>query len=633
MPRAILVAVLALSSCARPPPLTIAEPAAAPSPRARAAPRRNLPISGGTLLVSRDGRLAAVSDPEGDRVWLVDLAPLRVRAEVALAPGDEPGRIVEDYGLRFHVALRRGGALATLDERGELMLRRAVCPSPRGVDLDPSGDTLHVACAGGELVTLGVLDPSPRRTLHLEPDLRDVVAAHDRLHVTRFRSAEVLSVDGGGAVAEVRRPDPWDLDALLRVEVADRPRRTYEPSVAWRLVKDPRTARIWMIHQRAARFPVDMRVRDEPPPSVGYGGFRGSRFSMRCEPGISHAAITPLDAMTISGGDPSVESALSVLGRFALSGTREATSPILEGAVLPVDVAFAPDGAHVAMAFPGNVTGQLAIARTGELSGSCAATMWEPGVSVPHAFEQPVAVAWIDDEHVAVQYRRPHALVIYPVIGREDGRWIELGERAPRDRGDGVFHEGTRSSLACASCHPEGGDDGLVWDLGGFGGRRRTQTLFGGVMESAPFHWAGDLASLDALVDEVFVTRMGGRPLSSTEIGELGGFLASLPEAPRASVRDPDAVRRGRALFARTGCLRCHSGPRWSDDETHDVGTGEALQTPTLVGLAARPPYLHDGRAATLRDRFTRGHTPGHGDLSRLSEEDVDDLTAYLASL
>ena len=40
--------------------------------------------------------------------------------------------------------------------------------------------------------------------------------------------------------------------------------------------------------------------------------------------------------------------------------------------------------------------------------------------------------------------------------------------------------------LACASCHPEGHDDGQVWNFSALG-PRRTQSLAGGIAGTEPF--------------------------------------------------------------------------------------------------------------------------------------------------
>ena len=91
-------------------------------------------ISGGTLLVTSDGLRAIAADPDRDVVYGVDLSRGQVSFTVALQAGDEPGRVAEDGSGHVHVALRRGGALVTLDgTTGAVIARRNVCPAPRGV--------------------------------------------------------------------------------------------------------------------------------------------------------------------------------------------------------------------------------------------------------------------------------------------------------------------------------------------------------------------------------------------------------------------------------------------------------------------------------------------------------------------
>ena len=72
-----------------------------------------------------------------------------------------------------------------------------------------------------------------------------------------------------------------------------------------------------------------------------------------------------------------------------------------------------------------------------------------------------------------------------------------------------MFHLATRNGLACASCHPTGLEDGLTWRFVGLGARR-TQSLAGGILDTAPFHWNGDMTSLEHLMHDVFEGRMSG---------------------------------------------------------------------------------------------------------------------------
>jgi cytochrome c peroxidase len=77
-----------------------------------------------------------------------------------------------------------------------------------------------------------------------------------------------------------------------------------------------------------------------------------------------------------------------------------------------------------------------------------------------------------------------------------------------------------------------------------------------------------------------------------------------------------------------------HDGPQLTTNETVDVGTGGEFQIPGLHGVGLRAPYLHNGCAATLHDRFGAcGGGDEHGQTSQLSAQDIDDLVTYLETL
>jgi len=85
---------------------------------------------------------------------------------------------------------------------------------------------------------------------------------------------------------------------------------------------------------------------------------------------------------------------------------------------------------------------------------------------------------------------------------------------------------------------------------------------------------------------------------------------------------------------AEVGCSSCHNGDKLTNNRTVDVGTGEALQVPSLRGIAYRAPFMHDGCALTLRDRFSPAcGGKAHGNTDALQPNDIDDLVAYLQEL
>jgi cytochrome c peroxidase len=165
--------------------------------------------------------------------------------------------------------------------------------------------------------------------------------------------------------------------------------------------------------------------------------------------------------------------------------------------------------------------------------------------------------------------------------------------------------------------------------------QRRTPSLRGTIAGTAPYHWPGDEPDLTALANDVYTNRMDGADLGSFQLNTLQSWVEAIP-APRApSWLDAAAVQRGQALFERAdvGCTACHSGPKYTNNATVDVGTGGSFQVPPLVGVGWRTPLLHSGCAGTIADRFGSCATPQHGSIGSLTSANVSDLVAYLESL
>lgn len=601
---AVLTCALAAVGCpdldespppAPPPPTKVDPP---PAQETVIAPVRPPPISGGTLLVSRAHAFA--SDPDRDRVIEIAIGSglPAVARYVQLAAGEEPGRLVEDASDRVHVLARGTGAVVSIDRAtGEVAGRRWACPAPRGLAFDEATDTLVVACVGGELVRLAA-DPSvtETKTRRIDADLRDVFVQGERLLVTRFRSAEVLVVGADGEI--VSRSAPRDLsDPATQQKLA--------AAVGWRAVPLPGGGIVQM-HQRAMASTLPQPSGDTPP----------AYYGPSCHDAIVQSAITLYD------GDGALIS--------------EPGGGRIPNLVLPVDVAISRDGARVAAI--GAANGALVDVPIESLRAhdACALGIAAGTRTIPVPGE-PIAVAYGDGGRLFVQTRQPSLLwVIEP--GATSATQVALGGDSVRDTGHTLFHgnpDGT-ATIACASCHPEGRDDGRVYVFSDQG-PRRTMSLEGGMLETAPFHWAGDLDDMDDLMDEIFVGRMGGRPQNPTRLSAIATYVESLAAVPASPAMDPAAAARGRAIFEDddVGCATCHAGPRLTDNATVDVGTGGKFQVPTLRGVAHAGPYMHNGCAKTLRDRFTApcGGGDEHGHTSQLEEAELADLIAYLETL
>ncbi|HTU57709.1 MAG TPA: cytochrome-c peroxidase, partial [Polyangiales bacterium] len=588
------------------------------------------PISGGTMLTTADGSTVVAADPDRDQVYFVDAQGMRLLHTRALNEGDEPGRVVEDAAGRIHVVLRSTGAIATLGrEADSAITRRAVCAVPRGIAYDAASDQLHVACAEGKLVTLGAApsEVTPSRTLQLSSDLRDVLVRGDKLFVSRFRSAELLILNKDGTLEETRRPQSFAHDE----ERTDLPERTCSarppleeemvhvestPNVAWRMIDVPNKG-VSVLHQRSRTDEI----------RITQGGYGVSG----CDGGIVQTAVT-----------------------LGLDSAQPMTAD-LAGAVLAVDFAVDPDATLMVLIAPGNFGGspQLQVTQLAWFDPTIASANGAPddptgpkvGRDIAHCSSaeslseprgQAIALTLTSAYELAVLEREPAAISFYDLRTRTERARVDLGQPTRFDTGHAIFHGGTNAGLACASCHPEAGDDAHVWTFESIG-PRRTQTLRGGLLGTEPLHWNGDMADFRTLVNEVFVGRMSGFTPTPQQADALAGWLDAQP-ALHADPADSAAAERGKLLFesAETRCTQCHVGAQLTNNLTEDVGTGAALQVPSLRGVRFRAPLMHDGCAANLSERFTNvacGGGDNHGTTSQLSATQVSDLTAYLDTL
>jgi len=206
----------------------------------------------------------------------------------------------------------------------------------------------------------------------------------------------------------------------------------------------------------------------------------------------------------------------------------------------------------------------------------------------------------------------------------EEGRRLFFSAIDPRMAGAGA-------GVSCSTCHFDGRNDGLTWTLDGQ--PRQTPSLAGPVQDTAPFTWSDEVASV---ADEAMLTtslRMGGGlELHDAELVQAYVEWSRLPDTARGNAAQ---IKRGKALFERAdvGCASCHSGDAATDNGFHLLYGDLPTQTPTLRGIAATAPYLHDGSAETLMDLLERVRDGSMGNTSSLSDGEMEDLEAYLKSL
>lgn len=278
----------------------------------------------------------------------------------------------------------------------------------------------------------------------------------------------------------------------------------------------------------------------------------------------------------------------------------------------------------------------------------------------------PVAVACSPDSRfVFVGNRLDDTLSVIDAATDRVVRTMTLGDPPALtrlDEGERFFHGSTvtfQNQFTCASCHPDEGLDGLQYDLepDGIGQDILDNRNLRGLEGTAPFKWNGKNPDITtqcgARIAKWFFRTAG---LGATDVVSLAQYIRSIepvanPYRPADGGLTP-AQQRGKALFERTArnngepipvadrCHTCHAGPKFTDQKLADVGTKAAhdrsgvFDNAHLINVFESPPYLHDGRAGTLEEIWTRYNDhEKHGVSSDWTKQQLNDLIEYLKSL
>ena len=578
------------------------------APRPGEGPHRS-PIA---LALSADGTRLLTANQTAGTVSLVDPIAGKVLAEVAT--GDKPaGVTISRDGRRAVVVHWYGYDLAILrvDASGlEVVGRVEVGPEPRGVAISADGKSAFVALGAANEVARVDLDGGKvdaRLAVGREPRGLALSADGSRLLVGNARSKSLSVVDVAGW--KVERVLPIDGDNLRQVALDASGRVGYVANMRNRGFATTRTNIDlgWVLGQRLTR--VDLTGKDEfatlslDPQGLAVGDVHGVGVSpdgsrLAISAGGTHEVILlKADAKPLPWSEGRSR---DLLPAELMKGDRYRRVGL---GGRPTEVAFAPDGKTLYVA---NYLGD--------------------------------SVQAVDVEGASLA--RTIALGSPSVIGPE-----RLGET--------LFHDAMRSSnqwYSCNTCHAEGHTSGLDFDTLNDGwqdlstahlkSRKKVPTLRG-VAKTGPWTWHGWQSSIDDAMIESFTKSMQGPRPTGDEVKALIAYLSTL-EFPRNPNTADDASRRGEVVFrsARAGCAGCHGGPEFTDGKIHVVGLEErqdvyeGYNPPSLRGVRDKDPYLHDGRAKTLRDALKGDHNPaevvGRG---ALTDAELDDLIAYLKTL
>lgn len=578
-------------------------PAADPSPYALA-----LSADGTRMLVANSGNgTVALVDPQAGKILSV------------IPTGEKPaGVALARDGKRAVVTHWYGYDLAILDIKSDKLSvagRVAVGAEPRGVVLSPDGKFAYAALGStNEVVRVDLAERNVTGRLEVGREPRGLAISRDglKLAVGNVRAESISIID---RIA-------WKVERTISVAGTNLRQVTFDHDGKYAYVANMQNRGMattannidlgWVLGQRLSRVkvaggePVDVLSLDPKGKAVGdvYGvamSTDGAKLALSA--GGTHELLLlsvkdePLPWRERVGRDLIPQELLKNDGRFRRT----------EVGGRPTELAFAPDNKTI------------------------------------------YAANYLDNSIQAIDFDSGKVV-----------RTISLGGPATPSlarKGEILFHDATRSSnqwYSCNTCHGDGHTAGLDFDTMNDGwhdystahqySRKKVPTLRR-VAKTGPWTWHGWQNSLQDATVESFTKSMQGKRPTVDESKAVIAFLETL-DYPRNPNRDHDgglspAARRGETIFRSTKatCVKCHSGSEFTDGKIHEVGLEErrdvyrGYNPPSLRGVYDKDPYLHDGRAKTLKDVITGPHSPEELGGTSLSPAEVDDLVAYLKSL
>jgi YVTN family beta-propeller protein len=575
--------------------------------------------------VSRDGTRLLVANSDNGTVTVVDAENRKVLHEIKV--GDKPeGVSWIGAGPLAVVTLYREDLVVFIDAAEGTVLEKLKVPSePYGIVATKDGSRAYVTHDYPGAVT--EIDLRTRKVLREMPagkSLRGIALAPDeqRVYVTEFYTANLQAVElKTGAVVDTWKGN--ELDNLCRnVVVHPRRAKAYIPHIR---------SHIDVAKGNGSIFP-HVTVYDLVPPSSGSN--RRTSFSMDTYIGV-YVVTNPWEN-ALSPDGKRMYTIFAGTNDMFVSNVIDDDYKEIERADRQIRIGQNPRAVRVS---PDNKWVYIYNTLDFEVSVHDAQNMKVVGkikVCAP-----PKSPEW-------VQGKVLFSTALPPLTGR---RWI-----------------------ACASCHPDGNSDNRVWHNPE--GLRKTPSLMG-CAHTHPLHWSADRDEVQDFEYTIRGPLMRGLGLFSGEITPKVGFKpVELDEHLAGKSKDLDALAvytnsfefrlsphivapgkitpaagRGKKLFFSdaVGCAKCHSGPYYTDSNLkkpfnlHDVGTGSddptekmgpKYDTPTLLGVYRTAPYLHHGKAKTLRDVLTTCNPDDkHGKTSHLKPDEVDDLVEFLKAL
>ncbi len=600
-----------------------------------------------SIVVTSDGKRAYVTDRTAGCVVVLDVAGGKKIGEVALG-GDPRGLCLSPDDHTLYVARRLGGSVAIIDTATRKVLAQVSVPRrPIAVALAPKGHRLFVTTEDTNRIWVYDCSAQPLKLVQEIPAVREP-------------SSVSITADERWVVVTNLLPDGVSTDPTLSAVVTVIDGKTLKPAGTIKLppgstgVYDgcvsPDGRWAYVVHS-VGRFTL-------PITQLERGWVNTTALSVLDLTKKQRLATVLLDMLTMGAADPHDVICSSDGGTLWIShsGTHEVSEidvarlhALLDGKV-PAELASLKDGSlpniWVRIQKDRKLIAELendltALYIAGVIRRTKSGGMGPRGLAVSPDSHQVLIANYFSGSVAILQTDQFRIRGTLPL-------GVQPSSTSER-RGEMVFHDATKAFqrwYSCATCHPnEGRVDALSWDFlrDGIGNPKDTINLVyldrtPPLNRRATRKTARECARTGLTDGHMLVP-------TSQDVDDVLAYLVALRPEPSPYLTadgklSKEAVR-GKAIFeGKAECAQCHRGPYHTDLKMHDVGTRTQTDsdgrydTPGLIELYRTAPYLHDGRAHTLRDVLTTDNPDDlHGKTSELSASELNDLTAFLRSL
>jgi YVTN family beta-propeller protein len=600
------------------------------------------PSWGSTITTSPLDEAIWVVNPDSGSISMVDSQTLAKMSEIPV--GYTPWSLAfSPDGRRLYVLDRTGGQLFVVNAQAQdLCARIPVGPYPAHIALSPGGETLYVTVTNQDEVA--VIDTVSLRVA-------------DRLSVSARPFAIAITDDGDG--------DDDDETIYITHLLA------FPNSGAGQGSDDSGLGRVTVVN--AGNHEVEEQIALAPD-SHGYPNQLAaiSIFGNRAwVPHIRAASALP------NGLTTTIFAAVSELNldldqedfqaRILLNDQQIFGSPVNN----PVEAIPSPDGQTLYVVLAGsNLVEVIDVSVSGQphLVRFLPAGSNPRGMALSRDGRRGYVMNYLSRSMSILDLEGLEIIAEVPVTGETLDLEVLRGKILFNNATDPRLSQG--SWISCASCHSDGGTDGVTWMLPD--GPRQTPPLWNAAL-TLPGHWSATLDETQDVEETIQALQHGlglapgldppllGQPNAgrSADLDALAAFLEygiQLPAGPRVS----GDMALGRTVFHSAGCAACHGGPTWTssalpgpagtldpdgngsiDSVLRDVGTLNPLDVrgqngfdpPSLLGVGQTPPYLHDGSIPNLEALLDAEHPDPDGNGNGLNAQEKAALVSFLEAI